>query len=52
VHVKFNDGEVVVGTTQAYRADGAGFYLTPADPRANNTRIFVVSSAIRQVRFP
>jgi hypothetical protein len=52
VHVKFNDGEMVVGTTQAYRADGAGFYLTPADPRANNTRIFVVSSAVRQVRFP
>lgn len=52
VHVTFNDGELVIGTTQGYRADGAGFYLTPADPRANNARIFVVSSAVRQVRFP
>lgn len=50
--VTFNDGETITGTTQAYRADGPGFYLSPADPRANNARIFVVSGAVRQVRFP
>jgi hypothetical protein len=50
--VTFKDGETISGTTPAYRADGLGFYLTPADPRANNVRIFVVSSAVRQVRFP
>jgi hypothetical protein len=52
IQVTFNDGETVSGTTQGYRADGPGFYLTPADPRANNVRVFVVSSAVRQVRFP
>jgi hypothetical protein len=52
VHLTFSDGEMIIGTTQGYRAGGAGFYLTPADPRANNVRIFVVSSAVRQVRFP
>lgn len=46
------DGEVIIGTTQGYRAGGPGFYVTPADPRANNAKIFLVSSAVRQVRFP
>jgi hypothetical protein len=52
IHVTFTDGETVIGTTQAYRAGGIGFYLTPVDPRANNVRIFVLSNAIKQVRFP
>lgn len=46
------DGEVLVGTTLNYRPDGTGFFIMPADPRANNLRVFVVSSAVRQVRFP
>jgi hypothetical protein len=46
------DGEVIIGTTQGYRAGGPGFYVTPADPRANNAKIFLVASAVRQVRFP
>jgi hypothetical protein len=52
IHVTFNDGETLVGTTQAYRAGGTGFYVTPADPRANNVRVFVLSSAVRQVQLP
>lgn len=52
VHLTFNDGEMIIGTTHGYRAGGNGFFVTPADPRANNVRIFVVSSAVRQVRFP
>ena len=52
VHLTFTDGEMIIGTTQGYRAGGTGFFVTPADPRANNVRIFVVSSAVRQVRFP
>jgi Family of unknown function (DUF6982) len=52
VHLTFKDGEMIIGTTQGYRAGGAGFFVTPADPRANNVRIFIVSSAVRQVRFP
>jgi hypothetical protein len=52
VHLTFTDGEMIIGSTQGYRAGGAGFFLTPADPRANSVRIFVVASAVRQVRFP
>jgi hypothetical protein len=52
IQVTLVDGEVIVGTTQGYRAGGPGFYVTPADPRANNAKIFLVSSAVRQVRFP
>ncbi len=52
IQVTLADGEVIVGTTQGYRAGGPGFYVTPADRRANNAKIFLVSSAVRQVRFP
>jgi hypothetical protein len=51
VEVTFADGEIVVGTTLNYRPDGQGFFLSPVDPAANNTRIFVVTSALRRVRF-
>ena len=46
------DGEVLVGTTLNYAAGGTGFFIVPADPRANNERVFVVASAVRQIRFP
>jgi Family of unknown function (DUF6982)/PilZ domain len=51
VEVTFSDGEVVLGTTLNYRPDGQGFFVSPADPGANNTRVFVVSAALRRVRF-
>ena len=51
IEVTFGDDEVLVGSTLAYRTDGLGFFLTPADSRGNNLRVFVVSSAIRHVRF-
>jgi hypothetical protein len=51
MEVTFADNEVVLGTTLNYRPDGQGFFLTPVDSGANNTRIFVVSSAVRRVRF-
>ncbi|MEO7270885.1 MAG: PilZ domain-containing protein [Vicinamibacterales bacterium] len=50
IQVTFNDCETISGTTPEYRADSIGFYLRPADPRASHARIFVVSSAVRQVR--
>jgi hypothetical protein len=52
VHLTFADGEMMIGTTQGYRAGGAGFFVTPADPRANHVRIFVLAGALRQIRFP
>jgi hypothetical protein len=51
LEVTFHDNEVVVGSTLNYRPDGQGFFLIPVDSKANNTRIFVVASAVRRVRF-
>jgi len=52
VEVTFADGEVVIGTTLNYRPDTQGFFVSPADPSSNNTRIFVVTKSLRRVRFP
>ena len=34
IEVTFGDDEVLVGLTLAYRTDGLGFFLTPADSAA------------------
>lgn len=52
IEVTLVDDEVIVGRTLSYRPDGHGFFVVPADPLANNIRVFVVSSSVRQVRFP
>ena len=51
IEVSFTDGETVLGTTLNYRPDCQGFFVSPADPNGNNTRIYVVSKAVRRVRF-
>lgn len=52
LEITFADDEVLVGSTLSYRPDGIGFFVSPADRGGNNLRVFVVSSAIRHVRFP
>ena len=52
IEVTLVDDEVITGRTLSYRHDGHGFFVFPADPLANNIRIFVVSTSVRQVRFP
>jgi hypothetical protein len=49
--VTFNDGEVLVGTTQGYQPGRPGFFLVPADPESNIERCYVVSAATREVTF-
>ena len=49
VQVTFSDGEVLVGSTQAYEPESAGFFMVPADPRSNNDRVFVVARAVQAV---
>ena len=51
VEVTFSDGETLLGTTLSYRPDAQGFFVSPVDPAANNTRVFVVSATVRRVRF-
>jgi hypothetical protein len=51
VKVKFLDGEIVIGFTIGYSPDRQGFFLTPADLKGNNERIFVVKSATEKIEF-
>ena len=51
VEVSFEDGEVLRGTTLAYRGEGNGFFVQPADSGSNNMRVFVAPGATLQVRF-
>jgi hypothetical protein len=52
VEVTFEDGEVLVGSTLGYDPKRQGFFLFPADPKSNNIRIFVVTSALKNVHYP
>jgi hypothetical protein len=52
IEVTLVDDEVISGRTLNYRPDGYGFFVVPADPLANNIRVFIVATAVRQVRFP
>jgi PilZ domain len=51
IEVTFLDTEVILGTTLNYRPDAQGFFVIPVDPAANNSRVFVVATAVRRVRF-
>jgi uncharacterized protein DUF6982/PilZ domain-containing protein len=52
IAVTLVDDEIITGRTLNYRADGQGFFVIPADPLNNNIRIFIVATAVREVRFP
>lgn len=49
--VTFQDGEHLVGTTQAYQPGRPGFFLVPADRDSNIERCYVVSSSTKAVSF-
>jgi hypothetical protein len=49
IRVVFKDGEVIVGTTQGYQPGRPGFFVVPADPEANAERVYVLTSATRDV---
>jgi hypothetical protein len=49
--VHFNDGEEIWGFLgEGSDEDTTGFFFYPADKRDNNTRIFVVRSALKELR--
>ncbi len=51
LEVTFTDGEVMVGSASlGYDPKRQGNFVIPADPRSNNIRVFVVSSAVKSVR--
>jgi hypothetical protein len=49
--VTFHDGEEMWGTIDGRADDGTGFFLIPADKNDNNVRIFVIRSAMKEIRF-
>ena len=51
IEVSFKDGEMLVGTTTGYDPQREGFFLFPVDPQSNNLRIYIISSAVKKVRF-
>lgn len=51
VQITFRDGEVLTGSTLSYKPNGQGFFVLPANASGNNVRAYVVTSAIRHLRF-
>ena len=51
IHVHFKDGETLVGYTQGFSRDRAGFIFFPSDPDSNNEKVFVVTAATDKVYF-
>jgi len=58
VKVRFADGESMIGYAQhlhckshhVYHSD-YGFFITPADFKGNNDRVFVLNSATEEIKF-
>ena len=51
VEVTFKDGEQIIGSTLGYDPRRPGFFIFPGDLNWNNLKIFVVSQAVRGVRY-
>jgi len=50
VKVTFQDNETVLGSTMGYNKQRKGFFILPVDPQSNNIRIYVVASAIKDIK--
>ncbi|HKH99632.1 MAG TPA: hypothetical protein VJ999_11025 [Candidatus Sulfotelmatobacter sp.] len=51
IEVTFSDGETIIGATEAYNPQKAGFFLFPADPESNNIRVFILNRDTVKVVF-
>jgi len=51
IEVTYQDGEVAVGTVLSYDPERPGFLMAPSDENSNNIKVFVVSSAVKGIRF-
>lgn len=48
--VMFNDREMIAGYTMGYHPDRPGFFMVPAEPDSNNSRVFVINAAVKAIR--
>ncbi len=51
IRVLFEDGEILVGTTQGYQPGRPGLFVEPADHESNILRCYVVSTATTEISF-
>ena len=51
IELRFQDGEIIRGTTLDYSVGKKGFFVTPVDPMSNNRLIYVVTDALSDVKF-
>jgi uncharacterized protein DUF6982 len=49
--VTFSDGEIIAGFTVGYDKGKPGFFMIPADPKSNNSRVFVVNGAVKKLEW-
>jgi hypothetical protein len=49
LRIVFQDGELMVGLTNAYQPGRPGFFIVPADTSSNTERAYIVSAATREV---
>jgi hypothetical protein len=51
IEVTFKDGEALVGSTTGYDPKRPGFFIFPIDQKSNNIKAYILSSAVKGVRF-
>ncbi len=51
IAVTFADGELLCGFTTGYSKDKQGFFVIPVDPKANNSRVYVVTTSVKKVEW-
>jgi len=51
VKVVFIDGEELIGYTPHHSVEKQGFFLIPADLQNNNEKIFIITSATKDITF-
>ena len=49
VKITFFDGEVFLGTTNGYNPERKGFFISPLEQDSNNVRVYIITSAVKQI---
>jgi hypothetical protein len=52
IEVTLRDGEVLLGSTTGHDPKRSRFFFFSVDPKPNNIKAYILSSAIKEVRFP
>jgi hypothetical protein len=47
--IDYPDGERTVGITEGFNPSRVGFFMFPADPKSNNTEVFVVTQNCQEI---